>query len=111
MSESNILDITLEAIEEVDLESIVKKKIKPPKRYKVILRNDDYTTMEFVLYVLKNIFLKNESDAMNIMLEVHNKGQGICGVYSYEIAETKREKVMFEAKKKEHPLVCTIIPE
>ena len=97
--------------EEGDLGVIVKKKLKPPSKYKVLLHNDDYTTMEFVVYILKGVFGKTEEEAMTVMLMVHNEGHGVCGIYSHEVAETKMKKVMMEAKQSGHPLLCTIEPE
>lgn len=88
-----------------------KTKVKPPKKYKVILHNDDYTTMEFVIYILQTVFHKTIDEAENIMMEVHLKGAGVCGIYSREIAETKALKVVNLAKANNHPLECTIEPE
>lgn len=97
--------------EESDSSVIEQVKVKKPKKYKVILHNDDYTTMEFVIFILKVVFHKTTSEAESIMLEVHNKGRGVCGIYSYEIAETKSKKVEVLAKEQSHPLICTIEPE
>jgi len=91
--------------------TIKKIKVKKPRKYKVLIHNDDYTTMEFVIYILQKVFAKNLEEAQAIMLKVHNEGIGVCGVYSYEIAETKSEKVNQEAKENGHPLKCTIEPE
>ena len=88
-----------------------KNKLKKPSLYKVVMLNDDYTPMDFVVYLLKNFFQKNDNEASKIMLEVHNKGAGICGVFTYEIAETKVVQVMDFAKKNEHPLQCTLEKE
>ena len=76
--------------------------------YKVILLNDDYTPMEFVVYVLQKIFNKNQEDATQIMLHVHQNGIGVCGVFSYEIAETKVIQVLESSRKNDHPLQCTM---
>ncbi|MEE2716045.1 MAG: ATP-dependent Clp protease adapter ClpS [SAR324 cluster bacterium] len=81
-----------------------KKKLKPPNQYKVLLHNDDYTTMEFVVYILQFVFHKSPSEATQIMLRVHENGTGICGVYSYEIAETKVAAVHDLAEQYEFPL-------
>lgn len=97
--------------EESDSSVIEQVKVKKPKKYKVILHNDDYTTMEFVIFILKVVFHKTTAEAEAIMLEVHNKGRGVCGIYSYEIAETKSKKVEVLAKEQSHPLICTIEPE
>lgn len=86
-------------------------RVKKPRKYKVILHNDDYTTMEFVILVLKVVFHKTLAEAEKIMMEVHNKGHGVCGIYSYEIAESKAKKVENMAKEQQHPLKCTIEPE
>lgn len=88
-----------------------KEKLEKPPLYKVLLHNDDYTTMEFVVFVLISVFNKSEDDAFVIMLKVHNEGIGIAGVYPYEIAETKAEKVMALARQNEYPLLCTVEEE
>ena len=85
-----------------------KPKTKKPSMYNVLLLNDDYTPMEFVIMVLENIFNKKQEDAAQIMLHVHKKGIGVCGIYTYEVAETKCKIVMDMAKKNEHPLQCTM---
>jgi ATP-dependent Clp protease adaptor protein ClpS len=97
--------------EEGDLVTVTRKKFKRPPRYKVILHNDDYTTMEFVVYVLKVIFGKSDEEAHEIMLTVHNQGRGVCGVYTHEVAESKMQRVSLEAKENGHPLLCTMEPE
>tara|TARA_R110002072_G_scaffold64203_1_gene159040 strand:+ start:13493 stop:13876 length:384 start_codon:yes stop_codon:yes gene_type:complete len=91
--------------------TVVKKKVKRPRLYKVLLHNDDYTTMEFVIYVLQRHFRKTMDEAKDIMLKVHNNGVGICGIYTFEVAESKVEKVKKEAKDNGHPLLCTYEPE
>jgi ATP-dependent Clp protease adaptor protein ClpS len=83
-----------------------RAKTKPPRMYKVILYNDDYTTMEFVIEVLQRFFALNRERAMQIMLEVHNKGSAICGVYSHDVAESKVVQVTELAKQHGHPLRC-----
>jgi len=90
-------------------EDIVESK--EPPRYKVLLHNDDYTTMEFVVSVLENIFQKSRQDATKIMLNVHNDGVGIAGVYTREICETKIAIVHQLAKKNEYPLRCSMEKE
>ena len=85
-----------------------KPKLQRPRLYKVILLNDDYTPMEFVVVVLVRFFRKNREDATRIMLHVHQRGIGICGVYSYEVAETKVTQVMDFARQNQHPLQCTL---
>ena len=86
----------------------VKPKTKKPSMYKVLLLNDDYTPMEFVVYVLQSFFEMSNDMAMQVMLHVHQRGVGLCGVYTYEVAETKVTQVMNLAKENQHPLQCTI---
>jgi ATP-dependent Clp protease adaptor protein ClpS len=85
-----------------------KPKAKKPRMYKVILLNDDYTPMDFVIEVLQKFFNKNQDEATEIMLHIHRRGIGICGVFSYEIAETKVMQVMDFARENEQPLQCTM---
>ena len=85
-----------------------KQKTKKPSMYKVVMLNDDYTPMEFVVHVLERFFSKTRDEATNIMLHVHQKGAGVCGVFSFEIAETKVVQVMDSARENQHPLQCTI---
>ena len=88
-----------------------KPKLQKPQLYKVILLNDDYTPMEFVVIVLERFFSKNREDATRIMLQVHQKGIGVCGIYTREIAETKVRQVLSYAQEQQHPLQCTLEPE
>ena len=88
-----------------------RPKTKRPNLYKVLLLNDDYTPMEFVVLVLEKFFNKGREDAMRIMLHVLHKGVGICGVYTYEVAETKVTQVMDFARQHQHPLQCTMEKE
>ncbi|MEL7543590.1 MAG: ATP-dependent Clp protease adapter ClpS [Pseudomonadota bacterium] len=88
-----------------------RTKTKKPSLYKVLLLNDDYTPQEFVVYVLERFFNKGIEDATRIMLHVHHKGVGICGVYTFEIAETKVAQVMDFARQHQHPLQCTMEKE
>ena len=81
---------------------------KKPSMYKVILLNDDYTPMEFVIHVLQKFFNKNQEEATQIMLHVHQKGAGICGIYTYEVAENKSKMVVDFSKKNQHPLQSSI---
>lgn len=83
-----------------------RAKIKPPRMYKVILFNDDYTTMEFVIEVLQRFFSANRERAQQIMLKVHNEGSAVCGVYARDVAETKVTQVGEFAKQHGHPLRC-----
>ncbi|MGB5398355.1 MAG: ATP-dependent Clp protease adapter ClpS [Gammaproteobacteria bacterium] len=85
-----------------------RPKLKPPKQYKVILLNDDYTPMEFVVQVLTGFFSMDHAKATRVMMAVHTKGKGICGIYSYEIAETKVDQVNEYSRINQHPLMCTM---
>jgi ATP-dependent Clp protease adaptor protein ClpS len=85
-----------------------KPKLKKPKKYKVVLLNDDYTPMEFVVQILTRFFAMNQEMATQVMLTVHTRGKAICGEYSYEIAETKVELVNDYSRQHQHPLLCTM---
>lgn len=85
-----------------------RPKLKRPPLYRVILLNDDYTPMDFVVYILEQFFSKNRQDATLIMLEVHTRGRGVCGLFTHEIAETKAAQVNAYAREHQHPLLCTI---
>ena len=91
-----------------DLESGVEEELREPPMYKVLLHNDDYTTMEFVVEVLRRVFHKSPTEATRIMLHVHKKGIGVCGVYTEEVAETKVELVHHLARKNGFPLQCSM---
>jgi ATP-dependent Clp protease adaptor protein ClpS len=95
----------------VDPKTKTRKKVDKPLLYKVLLHNDDYTTMEFVVEILKTVFRHDEHQAMSIMLHVHHQGVGIAGVYPREIAETKAEKATSLARAAEFPLLVTCEPE
>ena len=88
-----------------------KKKLQKPKLFKVILLNDDYTPMEYVVKLIKAVFNRSESDAVNIMLMIHNKGSGVCGIFTKDVAETKVFTVLKMAKHDQHPLKCIMEPE
>jgi ATP-dependent Clp protease adaptor protein ClpS len=88
-----------------------KPATKKPSMYKVFLLNDDYTPMEFVVQVLETFFNKTREEATRIMLHVHQKGVGLCGVFTFEVAETKLAQVMSAAKQAQHPLQCTMEKE
>ena len=88
-----------------------RPKTKKPAMYKVLMLNDDYTPMEFVVHVLERFFQKNRDEATRIMLHVHRRGVGVCGVFTYEVAETKVTQVMDLARQNQHPLQCTIEKE
>jgi ATP-dependent Clp protease adaptor protein ClpS len=87
------------------------KKLQHPPLYRVLLHNDDYTTREFVVWVLQTVFHRNEIEAVQIMLHVHNNGVGIAGVYPYDVAEAKVRKVTELAEQNEFPLLSTLEPE
>lgn len=88
-----------------------RPKTKKPAMYKVLLLNDDYTPMEFVIHILENFFNKSRQEATDIMLHVHRRGVGICGIFTYEVAETKVAQVMDFARSNEQPLQCTMEKE
>lgn len=88
-----------------------RPKTKKPSLYKVLLLNDDYTPMEFVVHVLERFFNKGREEATRIMLQVHHRGRGICGVYTYEVAETKVAQVMDFSRQNQHPLQCIMEKE
>jgi ATP-dependent Clp protease adaptor protein ClpS len=88
-----------------------RQKVKRPQLYRVLLHNDNYTTMEFVVVVLMQIFRHNQEDAFRIMMNVHQRGLGVAGVYSYEVAETKAAKVIELARANEYPLLCSVEPD
>ena len=89
-----------------------KKTIyKEPRRYKVIIHNDDFTTMDFVVKVLRDIFFMNEQDAETLMMQVHNTGQAVVGIYSYDIAQTKSQKAIKMARENGFPLRLSVKPE
>ena len=99
--------------DDTDSAVITQKKIKTkkPNLYKVLLHNDDYTSMEFVVMILANIFHLEESRAVEVMLHVHQRGVGVAGVYTYEVAETKVSQVMDFSRRHQHPLQCTMEKE
>lgn len=104
------IKITLSA-HEVGHEEEVKTaqpKFKKPKMYKVILNNDNYTPMEFVVYVLEHFFSMDRAKATRVMMQVHTDGKGLCGVFSRDIAETKVNQVNELARQNEHPLLCSL---
>jgi ATP-dependent Clp protease adaptor protein ClpS len=86
-------------------------KLQKPKLYKVLLHNDDFTTMEFVVMILQHIFSHSETDATAIMLHIHRHGVGVGGIYPYGVAEAKVAETMAEAEKAEFPLLCTMEPD
>jgi ATP-dependent Clp protease adaptor protein ClpS len=88
-----------------------RAKTKKPSLYKVLLLNDDYTPMEFVVHILEKFFSKNREDAVEVMLHVHRHGVGICGVFTFEVAETKVAQVIEFSRRHQHPLQCTMEKE
>lgn len=90
--------------------TIDEVKVKKPAMYKVLLHNDDYSTMEFVIHVLQKFFHKNYEESHAIMLKVHHDGIGICGIYTHEVAESKTSKVNKYSRAKGHPLKCSYEP-
>ena len=85
-----------------------RPRLKKPSLFRVVLLNDDYTPMDFVVQILQKIFSMDQSNATRIMLEVHTRGKGVCGVFTYEIAETKVAQVTGLAQQHQHPLLCTM---
>jgi len=95
--------------DDVDVEE--RQKTAVPRRYKVIFHNDDYTTMEYVVEVLRRFLHKSETEALHIMLTVHKKGRAVAGIYPRDVAETKIAEVMQDAQERGHPLLLTTEPE
>ncbi|APE29353.1 ATP-dependent Clp protease adapter ClpS [Aurantiacibacter gangjinensis] len=93
---------------QIGLATKTRAKPKKPSQYRVLLLNDDYTPMEFVVMVLKRFFRMDLEEATRVMLHVHQRGVGVCGVYPYEVAETKVNQVMDFARENQHPLQCTL---
>jgi ATP-dependent Clp protease adaptor protein ClpS len=88
-----------------------RPKTKKPSMYKVLILNDDYTPMEFVVHILERFFSKNRQEATDIMMHVHRRGVGVCGIFTHEVAETKVQQVMDFARANEQPLQCTLEKE
>ncbi|OQY97726.1 MAG: ATP-dependent Clp protease adaptor ClpS [Chloroflexi bacterium UTCFX4] len=95
----------------VAVEQETREKIAKPRLWKILLHNDNYTTMDFVVLVLVSVFRKKETEAIRIMLDVHRKGIGVVGAYTYAVAETKVARVAEMARQAEFPLLCTMEPE
>lgn len=93
---------------QVGIATKTRAKPKKPSQYKVLMLNDDYTPMEFVVLVLKRFFKMDLEDATRVMLHVHQRGVGVCGIFPYEVAETKVNQVMDFARENQHPLQCTL---
>ena len=98
---------------ETDELTVAESRTRPkkPRLFKVLLHNDDFTTMEFVVHVLQNVFQQPTGEAFRIMLQVHTEGLGVAGVYTFEVAETKAAKASALAREHEYPLLCTVEPE
>jgi ATP-dependent Clp protease adaptor protein ClpS len=96
---------------EIDVLTESETKLEKPKLFKVLLHNDDFTTMDFVVFVLQYVFNRSDAEAISVMLKVHNEGVGIAGIYPYEVAAMKSEKAMNLAKAREFPLLCTVEEE
>ena len=94
-----------------DVLSETKEKVEEPPMYRVLLHNDDFTTMEFVVWILVTVFHRDEAGAVQTMLQVHLDGVGVAGVYPYEVAEMKVASVIKLAQEHEYPLLCTLEPE
>jgi ATP-dependent Clp protease adaptor protein ClpS len=97
--------------EQEDVKTRTEPKVQVPRKYKVLLHNDDYTTMEFVVWVLQGVFHHTPASATRIMLHIHRTGIGVAGVYARDVAETRVEQVLKLAKEAGHPLQCTMEPE
>jgi ATP-dependent Clp protease adaptor protein ClpS len=93
---------------EIGIATKTRAKPKKPSQYKVLMLNDDYTPMEFVVMVLKRFFSMDLEQATRVMLHVHQRGVGVCGIFTYEVAETKVNQVMDFARQNQHPLQCTL---
>ena len=104
-------DYLVDSFEQTKELTKVREDICLPKKYKVILFNDDYTPMDFVVYILKRFFGMSEENATQTMLEVHFKGQSVCGIFSRDIAETKMALVNDYSRSEEYPLLCKMEPE
>ena len=94
--------------EQFDEDLSVINDIDEPSQFRVLLHNDDYTPMDFVIHILKDVFHKQSEEATRIMLNVHEKGIGVCGIFPYDIAETKVNRVQYQARESGYPLRCTM---
>jgi len=94
--------------DDIGIVTKTRPKTRKPSMWRVIMLNDDYTPMEFVVFVLERFFAKSHEEATRIMLTVHQKGAGVCGVFPYDVAETKVSQVMDLARENQHPLQCTM---
>jgi len=96
---------------ESEVTTKLRPKLEKPKLFKVVLHNDDFTTMDFVVFVLEYVFNRTDAEAFTIMLKVHNEGSGVAGIYPYEVANMKSQKAMNLAKAREFPFLCTVEEE
>ena len=94
--------------DQIGIATRTRAKPKKPSQFKVLMLNDDYTPMEFVVHVLQHFFRMDMEEATRVMLHVHQRGVGVCGIFSYEVAETKVNQVMDFARQNQHPLQCTL---
>jgi len=92
-------------------DTLTRERFKKPRKYKVLVHNDDYTTMEFVVFILRQVFRHSPQQATRVMLHIHNSGIGVAGIYTREIAETRVAQVLQLASENGHPLQCTMEPE
>lgn len=111
MSGQNLAEIIGQHISDTELSTEISTEIKLPRKYKVVLLNDDYTPMDFVVEVLKQFFHLNEENAIQVMLQVHIQGKGVCGIFTRDIAETKVALVNEYARMNQHPLLSSMEPE
>lgn len=111
MSRQNLEEIIRFEAADTELSTEISAEIKRPRKYKVLLLNDDYTPMDFVVEVLRHFFHLNEDIAVQVMLQVHFQGKGVCGVFTRDIAETKVALVNEYARKNQHPLLSSMEPE
>ena len=96
---------------DTDVATESETKLEKPKLFKVLLHNDDFTTMEFVVFILQTVFMRSDAEAFTVMLKVHNDGVGVAGIYTFEVAQMKAEKAMNLSKANEYPLLCTVEEE
>ncbi len=97
-----------DVIEQTDLQIGIQRQLAEPKKYKVVMLNDDYTPMDFVIMLLKRYFYKQQSQAVDMMFEIHKNGKAVCGIFTKDIAQTKIWQVMQHAKQEGHPLTCIL---
>ena len=96
---------------DTDVATESETRLEKPPLFKVILHNDDFTTMEFVVFILQTVFKRSDAEAFTVMFKVHTEGAGVAGIYTYEVAQMKAEKAMNLSKANEYPLLCTVEEE